>query len=145
MKKMLMILMLLVGTFIFQGCASIISGSTQSITLSSEPSRAKVRIGGNVFLTPATVELERKHNHSAIFLLEGYETQQVQITKYINPWIFGNIIIGGIPGIVIDLITGGAADLKPDNIHVIMRRRYSEKTIEEYLHKNLEIPARKEE
>ena len=120
--KRALIVSLMVLVFGFGGCATVMSGSTQTITLTSQPSGAKVQCGGTMLITPATMEMERNKNHTVIFTKDGYESQQVRIKKSMNPWILGNILIGGIPGIVVDLITGAAADLKPAEVNAVLAK-----------------------
>ena len=115
MKKFAVAIVILLA-----GCASLISGSTQPIMLNSQPAGAKAQVDGTTVFTPATIHLERKNNHTVIFSQTGYETQQVKITKSMNGWVLANILLGGIPGIVIDLITGAAAKLEPDSITVTL-------------------------
>ena len=38
----------------------------------------------------------------------GYAPAEVPIRSTVNPWILGNILIGGIPGLIVDNATGAA-------------------------------------
>jgi hypothetical protein len=64
--------------------------------------------------TPATVTLRRKDKfifparYSATIEAPGYQPASVPIRSTINPWILGNVVIGGIPGLVVDNVTGAA-------------------------------------
>jgi hypothetical protein len=42
----------------------------------------------------------------------------VPIGSTLNPWILGNIVIGGVPGLVIDGATGAAWKPKRAEIHL---------------------------
>jgi hypothetical protein len=46
--------------------------------------------------------------YTATIAAPGYQSAQVPIRSTVNPWILGNVIIGGIPGLVIDNVTGAA-------------------------------------
>jgi hypothetical protein len=64
--------------------------------------------------TPATVTLRRKDKlifparYTATIEAPGYQPASVPIRSTINPWILGNVVIGGIPGLVVDNVTGAA-------------------------------------
>jgi hypothetical protein len=64
--------------------------------------------------TPGKVALRRKDKfifparYTATIAAPGYHTAQVPIRSTVNPWILGNIVLGGIPGLVIDNATGAA-------------------------------------
>jgi hypothetical protein len=100
------------------GCASIISGRTATVNIDSRPTDADVVIhdkhGHEVLTThtPATVELRRKEGwvwpakYTATIEKPGYQPQTVPIGSTLNPWVLGNIVIGGPIGLVIDTATG---------------------------------------
>lgn len=111
------------------GCATIISGSTQTITIKSVPEDATIFIvnkagekvhSGN---TPATVTLKRgagyfkPAKYEVTLAKSGFQTKTVEITAKVNGWYIGNILFGGILGILaIDPATGAMYSLSPDNI-----------------------------
>lgn len=111
------------------GCASIISGRRADIQFETYPADAHVAIhddrGRQVasLLTPGAVALKRQGRfflparYTATISAPGYQTAQVPIGSTLNPWLLGNIIIGGIPGIVIDSATGAAWKPKRTEIH----------------------------
>jgi hypothetical protein len=110
------------------GCASIVSGTTQKIKIASKPSDAKIVITQlnsvtetNVWegKTPAAVKLSRKSSYLVKITREGYQATEVPVEyKSMNGWIWGNIIFGGFPGIIVDSLTGAAANIGPDEISV---------------------------
>ncbi len=53
-----------------------------------------------------------------VFRLDGYQEQTVNINRSLSAWIFGNIIFGGIPGIIVDAITGGWATISPGQVSI---------------------------
>lgn len=102
------------------GCATIISGSTKEIGVTSHPSGAKVTVdgGSTQITTPGKVILKRDSNHVLLFAMDGHESQTVSVDKKLNGWVFGNLVFGGIFGLVIDIVSGSVNDLKPDKAHV---------------------------
>jgi hypothetical protein len=111
------------------GCASIISGRRADIAFDTYPKDACVAIhddrGRQVtsFNSPgiATVKRQRRFflpaHYTATIAAPGYQTAQIPIGSTLNPWILGNIVIGGIPGLVVDSATGAAWKPKRSEIH----------------------------
>jgi hypothetical protein len=114
---------------VLSGCASIISGRTATVTIDSYPSHADVVIhdkhGKEVIAThtPARVELRRKDKfiwpakYTATITKPGYKTARVPINQTLNPWIAGNVVVGGVIGLAVDNATGAAWKPKVAAIH----------------------------
>ncbi len=108
------------------GCATIISGSKQQVSVNSTPENAEVSVktlgGISVFngRTPASVTLARKNEYLVTVKLSGYSDQTIQISKSVNTWVIGNLLCGGIPGLVVDGVTGALWNLEPEAIHVAL-------------------------
>lgn len=107
-------------------CASIIHGSKQEISVDSEPSGAKVTAklrGFNLGTTPALITLKRKESPMILrFEKEGYEPVEVTMTRGVDGWIFGNIIFGGIIGLIVDFSNGAAYKLSPEQIKIELKK-----------------------
>jgi len=114
------------------GCASIVNGGARHISVNSTPPGATLTItkkgdaSGEVVYkgtTPATVALSPKAGYfrgQAYVLkleLDGYNRAEVEVTPSLSGWYFGNIIFGGLLGmVVIDPLTGAMWNLSPENI-----------------------------
>ncbi|MDX2128126.1 MAG: PEGA domain-containing protein [Chloroherpetonaceae bacterium] len=107
----------------FTGCASIMSGSSQDIAISSTPSGASITVN-NVILakTPAKVKLKRKDEHKIKLDLAGFLPYEVVLTTSSNGWVWGNILFGGLIGLAIDAITGAMYSLEPNIINAEMKK-----------------------
>lgn len=115
------------GTFLvgLAGCGTIIHGNDQQIGITSTPSGAEVLYDGAVRgITPCQVSISRRPLKTVLVLQkDGYENEEVTIKAEVSLWaLLGNIVIGGIPGYIIDAATGSfgayytetyAADLSP--------------------------------
>jgi hypothetical protein len=111
------------------GCASIISGRHADVAFDTYPSNAHVVIHDNdgrqvaSLDTPGVVSLKRNRRYfmparyTATIMAPGYEPAQVPIRSTINPWILGNIVVGGIPGLIVDNATGAAWQPRRSEIH----------------------------
>ena len=100
-----------------QGCSTIIKGSKQSVIISSNPSEANVYVNGiHLGKTPAMARLMRKNTQLIKIELEGYSPYLTILESRFNGWIFGNIIFGGLVGIIVDAATGSMYSLKPEQV-----------------------------
>ncbi len=110
---------MMASVFLFSSCASIVSKSTYPLSINSSPSNAKVSItdkkGKEIYLgnTPATVKLKAgagffsKAEYQVKFSSPGYDDKIVPITFKLDGWYFGNLLLGGLLGmLIIDPATG---------------------------------------
>jgi hypothetical protein len=101
------------------GCASIVSGKRQDVNIRSTPAGADVLIDGSVGgTTPMIANLVRKDRHTIELKKEGYTTVTKATTRGFNWWYLGNLILGGIIGLIIDPCTGAMFTVKPKDIYV---------------------------
>lgn len=122
MNKIIFFIGLIVTLLLFSGCSTIVNGTTQSVSISSDPQGADVLVDGEfVGNTPVAVDLKRKHNHLVTVSLDGYETQQIAINKVMSGAVAGNILAGGLIGWGIDAANGSQYKLKPDTIALQLR------------------------
>ncbi len=104
--------------FLMSSCATIVSGSKQRVQFSSNPNAATLFIDEvEVGKTPFEIKLARKSEHTVWLKLDGYQTYETKLTKKFNAWYLGNILLGGLIGIIIDPITGAMYNLSPSEIN----------------------------
>ena len=78
---------------VLEGCASIISGSTQEMSFASEPPGATVSFRGEILgETPCKVSLKRGREGTLKFSKEGYQTLEVPMEQMMNPVVWVNIV-----------------------------------------------------
>lgn len=119
--KNVVIPMLLIAA-ILNSCATIVQGSHQSISISSNPTNAYIWVDRNyVGNTPLIVDMSRKDTHIVRIELPGYQAYEICLARKVNGWIFGNIIFGGVVGIAVDAITGAFYKLTPEQVMVDLR------------------------
>lgn len=122
MKK----LKLLVGClslFLLGSCATIVSGSRQDVKFMSNPSNATIYVDDMpIGKTPLETKLARNKNYKVSIKLEGYHPYEIQITKKFNAWYLGNILFGGIIGLVVDPITGAIYQLTPKEVNAQLQQ-----------------------
>ncbi len=123
MKKIISLLLMIMICVAQSGCATIVSSSDQEVRVLSDPPGAKIRVDGMLRgVTPTIVDLERKRRHQLQIEKEGYETVMRDTGKGFNWWFVGNILFGGIIGIIIDFSTGAVYKIKPDEINTALQQ-----------------------
>lgn len=120
MKRNLVIgLVLSIILLINFSCASIVSKSHYPVSINSTPSEANFTIlnnKGQVFFTgktPKVIELKassgyfKKATYMIRFELDGYDSKIIPVTASLDGWYFGNIVFGGLIGLlIVDPATG---------------------------------------
>ena len=118
MRKYFAVALVVGLTFQNLGCATVIKGTTQSIGITSEPSGAWVRVDGeDEGMTPVVVNMKRSKDHTVVMGKDGYKNHEATILRRPGGWIWGNIFIGGLIGLVVDLITSANNNLVPEKVH----------------------------
>ncbi len=97
-------------------CATIMNGSTQAVTIASEPPGATISVLGNELArTPATITLRRNQRHTILLWKQGYEERRVEVIG--APEHFVEATLGNLwnlfIGFYVDFLTGGAFELDP--------------------------------
>lgn len=124
MKVFGSILAVVAFAFVITGCATIFTGTQQDILVTSSPASAKVSIKANngmeVFngTTPATVKLPKKREYAVTISMDGYQSVTLPISQSFQALYLGNIICGGLIGLVIDAVNGAMWTLEPSMVSV---------------------------
>ena len=127
--------LLLVGA---HGCATISSGTTQTISVSTNVDGANLYMeSGLIGTTPFTGVVEKNQEQIRIEL-EGYQTQTLALSKSLDPIFWANIILGGTIGSIVDFASGAAYSYAPATYQVDLRR--ADQSQEDFLH---EVAVRK--
>ena len=127
---------LLLATIVMaSGCATIVHGGPRSIPVASTPPGAKVSIydRDNTMIststTPFTAVLPSKYgyfkgqSYRLLFEMPGYATSEVKLESSVSGWYFGNLLIGGLIGmLIVDPLTGAMYNLGPEKIEQPLAR-----------------------
>jgi uncharacterized protein YceK len=111
---------LLTAIFLLHGCATIVSGPTQKMTVYTEPKDSQIKIDSKDCNYPCSRKLWRWPTHEIVAEKEGLKPCKFETNKYMNPWILGNILIGGLIGITIDLASGSTATIAQEEVMMIL-------------------------
>ncbi|MDB5650335.1 MAG: translation initiation factor 2 [Hyphomicrobiales bacterium] len=109
------------------GCATITRGTTDQITINSEPAGALATTSSGLTCpsTPCTLEVSRKSEFVVSYSKEGYLPQQVPVgTKMAGAGaagLAGNVLFGGIIGVGVDASTGATLEHFPNPVFVTLQ------------------------
>jgi hypothetical protein len=111
------------------GCATIVHSGPRAIDVGSVPPGATVSIydrSNSLVMTnttPFVAQLSTKfgyfksENYRLVFQMKGYATVESRIDSSLSGWYFGNLLFGGLIGmIIVDPLTGAMYNLEPDKI-----------------------------
>lgn len=112
-------------TFIFlaaasfaSGCATIVSGSSQDVSFNSTPPGASISVDGvQSGVTPSVLKLDTGTTHAVVLSIDGYNPYSINLKREVNGWVWGNLLVGGLIGLVIDASTGAMYRLSPEEIN----------------------------
>ena len=110
-------------TIAISGCATVTRGTQDFYEIESEPSGAAVELSnGHTCTTPCGMELPRKHDFTAQISLEGYKPIEVNVVSKQagagTAGFAGNVLLGGVIGMVADSTSGAMKDLYPNPLIV---------------------------
>lgn len=121
------------------GCASIVSDTTGTVYITSNPSDAEYEIRNHrdmvvhKGITPNTAVLKKKRgyfkpaDYTIVVTKEGYIPGTMPIGTGVSWWYAGNIIFGGLTGLlIVDPATGAMWSMEEDPPQVILHKVRSE-------------------
>jgi hypothetical protein len=113
---------LLLAVLILTGCATIAHGPNQDVTFTSTRTGAAVEVDGKARgTTPTTLVLSRdKKTYDVRFTKEGYKEATGQLIAEVSGWVWGNLLIGGLFGVVVDMASGAINKLTPERLDVTL-------------------------
>ena len=87
------------------GCATLVSGTKQTITVDSDPPGALVRIGEYTGTTPVTLRIPKGKDYR-VEVSRGADKRMVTLNRNLDPVTLLNLIPPMWPGFIIDAMTG---------------------------------------
>jgi hypothetical protein len=103
-------------------CATVTRGSKDAWVVNTEPTGAQVQTsnGHHCPSTPCAIKISRKAEFTATITKPGYKPATVAVThKTANAGaagIAGNVLLGGVIGLGVDVATGASQDLVPNPV-----------------------------
>lgn len=115
---------LLLATSSLAACATVTRGSDDAWVVNSNPQGATVTTSNGHFCaaTPCAIKMSRKSEFTAELKKPGYKTATVSVTHRTAgsgaAGVAGNVLVGGVIGLGVDMVTGASQDLVPNPVTV---------------------------
>jgi len=104
----------LLSSLLLCSCASIMNPGPYLVPISSTPPGAVVIYrGAEVGTTPCQIGMDSKSSEVTL-RLAGHHDRVADVDWHTNGWVFGNILFGGLLGLLIDLATGNSIEIDTD-------------------------------
>jgi len=107
--------LLLLPLGLLGGCATLTKGTVQAITVDTDPSGATCTLARDaktlavINPTPGTVPIDKAYSAIAVGCRRaGYQDANGTLTAEFQPVTLGNVLLGGIIGLVVDAASGAA-------------------------------------
>ena len=102
------------------GCATVLKGTHDNVALDTVPAGASCTVDrdgarvAEIPATPGTVRVsESRHDLQVTCVRDGYQTAQTAARPRFNGATFFNILLGGIPGMLVDAVSGANMTYPP--------------------------------
>lgn len=108
-------------------CATVTRGTTNSITVNSEPAGAQAVTSNGLTCpsTPCTWDVNRKQEFIVTFTKDGYEDLQVPVATRLAgagaAGFAGNVLVGGLIGMGVDAATGSTLEHYPNPVMGVLK------------------------
>lgn len=103
------------------GCATIVKGTTQDINVTTDPAGAACELKtagtplGSVSPTPGTLQVKKGRGDIEVVCKKaGYVDASGVVSSSLQGWTFGNILLGGVIGVVIDAGSGAIREYESE-------------------------------
>jgi len=115
-KKPFILAVATLASLTISGCATVISGTTQTLTFNSEPTGAEVYLdGARIGSTPVSLSVKKNEKDTVMIQKEGYKTVTRDITKSYDPVTLLSIFWDYS---TTDMISGAAFEYEPNSYFV---------------------------
>lgn len=119
MKKKIIVIALATLSLGLGGCATVVNGTNQDVKFQSDPEGAVIElITGGTCETPCEYSMKRGHDSRVSFSLDGYKSEFVYLQSRLGGGAFGNILLGGPIGAVVDGSNGASNNIYPRPVYI---------------------------
>lgn len=122
--KKIFVVFVCFSSVMITGCASLFNASPSLLNIMTNPQNAKVTITGLQNMerltkqTPCTVYLNKGSDYTVKIELAEYQSEEIPIRRSISGWFWGNLLLGGIIGMVIDYGTANMWAHEPIGLNI---------------------------
>ena len=132
--SLLRFLFIIITCAFLSSCASIVSKTNWPVSIDSKPEGVHVSItnkrGVEIFTgkTPLVTKLKSgsgfftKESYTVVMTYNGIEKRTINLECTVNGWYFGNLLIGGLIGmLIVDPATGAMYRLEKKDIYEVFK------------------------
>lgn len=102
------------------GCATIVNGQHQELAVTSQPESLCVSINGQPYgMTPIIASLKRGHVYVVRVEQHAYLPYEITVAPVVSPWVWGNVVFGGLIGVIVDFSNDALYDHSPNHVHAL--------------------------
>lgn len=88
--------------------------------MTSQPESLCVSINGQSYgATPVIASLNRGHVYVVRVEQHGYPPYEISVVPVVSPWVWGNVVFGGLIGVIVDFSNDALYDLSPNRVHAL--------------------------
>ena len=115
------------AAMLLSGCATITRGTTEAVAIQTDPPGAEVRTSNGFGCpeTPCQITVPRKDPFILTLTKPGFKQVDMTIGTTMNgggtAGMVGNVVAGGIVGVVVDSSNGAAMDHTPNPVIVNLK------------------------
>ena len=107
------------------GCATITRGTTDQITITTDPEGARVTTSlSQSCISPCTLTVGRKDEFIVSVSADGYKPQEIPVKTQLagggTAAFASNILLGSVVGMGVDASTGATLEHVPNPVHVAL-------------------------
>jgi PEGA domain len=107
-----------IASVLLTGCASIVHGPNQDLTVTSQPETLCVTINGEPYgATPVVASLPRGKNYVVQVRKDNYHPYEITVVPMVNGMVWGNLLFGGLIGMAVDASSNAAYEHSPSRVH----------------------------
>jgi hypothetical protein len=107
-----------IASVLLTGCASIVHGPNQDLTVTSQPEALCVTINGEPYgATPVVASLLRGKNYVVQVRKDNYHPYEITVVPMVNGMVWGNLLFGGLIGMAVDASSNAAYEHSPSRVH----------------------------
>jgi len=109
--------LLLTAALVLSGCALIVHGKRQELTINTEPPGLTAIAAGKSCITPCTLKVSRKNERIKLIRADGTDLN-CELNRTFNFWtvVVGNAWNYIFPGLIIDIVSGAAYTIEDVDI-----------------------------
>ncbi|MDE2421529.1 MAG: adenosine deaminase [Gammaproteobacteria bacterium] len=99
-------LSVILSVILASGCASIVNSRTQIVNITtSNGAKVTANVDGRTLQAPGVIGIDRSRIDKVITTQDSNCNPQTMVSSKVDPFFFGNIIIGGLLGSTTDYST----------------------------------------